>query len=450
MVYRFLKITMNIATRIFFKRIHFSGMENIPRDKPIIFASNHANAFMDAIVPAVFIKPEVYFLTRSDVFNTPLKSKILRGMNLLPIYRLQEGAENLHKNEEAFGDCYKVLARKKSLIIYSEGNCIQEKRLRKLKKGTARIAFGAANFNQHKNDLLIIPTGINYNKPSQFRSDIHIRFAKPIQVAAYREMYESDINKATITLTRDLEKLMSEQIVNIHEKMNDAFVDEVTELYKSQLIQHLNFDAKNSEHDFFVIRNIGEGINTLTQQDEEKAHGLRRMSHDYFAILHKLKLKNKTIVAHKSISFAKIILKSLLAITLFPIHIIALVLNYIPYKLPVLIAKKTCKHIEFVASVVIGTGAFLFLINFIFWGILFACIAHGLVSKFLHLFIAPLLGLFALHFYSWIKNLVLEIRFHQLNRKNKNLAEQLIHMRAGIIEALDNSILPIIKNNLKQ
>ena len=70
MIYPILKIIMRTAVRVFFKEISFSGYQNIPKNKPIIFAANHNSAFMDAVVVAVFIEPQIHFGTIWFVFFT--------------------------------------------------------------------------------------------------------------------------------------------------------------------------------------------------------------------------------------------------------------------------------------------------------------------------------------------------------------------------------------------
>lgn len=68
-------------------------------------------------------------------------SKFLGFVGIIPIYRLLEGAEHLSKNDITFDRCSKMLSENKSIIIYSEGLCIQERRLRKLKKELQELHF---------------------------------------------------------------------------------------------------------------------------------------------------------------------------------------------------------------------------------------------------------------------------------------------------------------------
>lgn len=431
---------MKTATRIFFKEIRISGLENIPKDKPIIIAANHNSAFMDAIVTAVFIEPQIYFLTRSDVFNTPLKRWILKKMNLIPIYRLQEGAGNLHKNEQTFEDCYKLLAQKKSILIFSEGICIQEKRLQKLKKGTARIAFGAQLYNNFELELQVLPLGINYTKPAQFRSNLYLKFAPPIHVNSYTQLFKEDENKAFTAFTRDLEKQMGEQIVNLKSKNTDELYDQLIEIYLPEVFEKLKLNSANKAHYFYVLRAIGEALNEIHEFSPTTFENLKVLTAAYWKRLSEIKLKDK-VIKKAATSFAVLAMKCMLAVLLFPIHLVSLVFNYWPYKLSFQIAQKTCKHIEFVASVIIGTAAFMYLISFVVWGALGAYFLPTLSFKICGFLFLPLLAFFSLHYNSFLKNLAMELRRFKYKEDYGNLASQRKHLS----EELDASLLPKLK-----
>jgi 1-acyl-sn-glycerol-3-phosphate acyltransferase len=155
--------------RIHFRRIFLSNVSVIPAKGPAILACNHPNSFLDAIVVALLIKRPIHFLARSDVFRKPVARWILSQLHLIPIYRLQEGSENLEKNKDTFKRCSEILAKGGVILIFSEGNCILEKRLRPLKKGTARIAFTAEALSNWNLNIRIIPVGINYTHPTENR-----------------------------------------------------------------------------------------------------------------------------------------------------------------------------------------------------------------------------------------------------------------------------------------
>lgn len=161
MLYSIFKFAAFLAVKIYCKKTIVNFDKNTSFSNPKLIACNHPNSFFDAILIAVHYPKPIYFLARGDAFNKPLVAKLLKAINLIPIYRLSEGKENLNKNDATFKKCIELLSENKSILIFSEGLCVNEWKLRPLKKGTARLSLMALE-NQIAN-LKIQPTNINYS-----------------------------------------------------------------------------------------------------------------------------------------------------------------------------------------------------------------------------------------------------------------------------------------------
>ena len=142
MIYSFVRPIAALALKIFFRKIYFTNRNRIPDGKPLILAINHPTAFIEPCILACFLPIKLYFLVRGDLFKKAHFSKMLNLLHMVPIFRKQEGLDQLSKNDETFDFCYKALKDHKTVVILPEGKTIQEKRLRPIRKGLARIAFG--------------------------------------------------------------------------------------------------------------------------------------------------------------------------------------------------------------------------------------------------------------------------------------------------------------------
>ena len=182
MLYYWLKYMMQFTLTVFYRRRKFIGFDNVPEKGAVIFACNHPNSFLDAMIIGAFIKRETHFLARSDVFNSPLKLWRLSQFKMMPVYRLSEGKEDLGKNQDTFEKCHAVFRKGGAVLMFSEGICVQEMRLRSLKKGTARIAM---EYSKDGAPLTIIPTGLNYMKPMKFQEDVLINMDTPFNAADF-------------------------------------------------------------------------------------------------------------------------------------------------------------------------------------------------------------------------------------------------------------------------
>lgn len=188
-MYTFFKILAKLALFFYTRKsiANFNFKSNF--EKPKIIASNHPNSFFDAIVIAVNYPKPIYFLARGDAFKNKIIAGFLKSIHLIPIYRLSEGKENLIKNNQTFDICIALLKKNETILIFSEGLCVNEWKLRNLKKGTARLALLA--LNQNINSVLVQPVNINYSSFSKNPKEILINYNSPIEVGKIENSSET-------------------------------------------------------------------------------------------------------------------------------------------------------------------------------------------------------------------------------------------------------------------
>ena len=177
---------------------------------PVLIASNHPNSFLDAIVMASLFKQPVYSLTRGDVFKKKFYDRLLRSLHMMPVYRISEGAENLEHNYSTFDFCKAIFKQKGIVLIFSEGSCVNEWKLRPLKKGTARLALSCW---EEGIPVKVLPTGINYNSFRSFGKNIKLNFGNIIEastidkhdghgksIAAFNQKLEEELRSLVIDI----------------------------------------------------------------------------------------------------------------------------------------------------------------------------------------------------------------------------------------------------------
>lgn len=143
----------------------------------MLIACNHPNSFLDAIILATLFRHPVYSLARGDVFANNFLKRVLHSLNMLPVYRISEGVENLEHNYTTFAACTDIFKKKGIVLMFSEGLCKNEWHLRPLKKGTARLAVSAW---QQGIPLKVLPVGINYSAFRLFGKNVIINFGEII------------------------------------------------------------------------------------------------------------------------------------------------------------------------------------------------------------------------------------------------------------------------------
>ncbi|HZI69156.1 MAG TPA: 1-acyl-sn-glycerol-3-phosphate acyltransferase, partial [Hanamia sp.] len=224
MLYQILFYPSRAALHFYCRKIVINNKELLAEKGPLLIAANHPNSFLDAIIVSTLFKQPVYSLARGDVFANRFFSRVLRSVNMLPVYRLSEGAENLGYNYVTFEACKKLFEEKKAVLIFSEGGCTNEWKLRPLKKGTARLAMNAWKQNI---PLKVLPLGINYNSFRSFGKNVHLNFGKTI-ISNDLEFITQEgkaINEFNEKLEAQLKKLVYHIDRNDYQKKQEHFYE---------------------------------------------------------------------------------------------------------------------------------------------------------------------------------------------------------------------------------
>jgi 1-acyl-sn-glycerol-3-phosphate acyltransferase len=140
---------------------------------PLLLACNHPNSFLDGMILTTLFDHKIFSLARGDAFKNKQADRMLRKLQLLPVYRTSEGVENLEHNYTTFEACQRSFEKGEIVLIFSEGRCENEWHLRPLKKGTARLATAAW---KNRIPLKVIPVALNYSSFKNFGKEVHINF----------------------------------------------------------------------------------------------------------------------------------------------------------------------------------------------------------------------------------------------------------------------------------
>ena len=207
---------VGIVIRLYFRRWQVSNYEGVPHKGPVIFASNHQNAFLDPLIIYYSQPRKNYFLVRANIFKNAIARFWLEALYMMPIYRSRDGPGAMAKNGDIFDKCVKILTKGNNpLIIFVEGNHGLKRALRPLKKGAARIAFATMEANNFDFDFAIVPVGINYGRSTRSRSDVLLNFGKPINIKDYVDLYKENPNSAYAKVTNDLFEELDKQVISI-------------------------------------------------------------------------------------------------------------------------------------------------------------------------------------------------------------------------------------------
>lgn len=435
MLYRYIQFFVWIALRLFYRHRSNKNFKYLGRKKPTIIISNHVNAFIDPILVASEMRKSIYFLARGDVFKPGIISRILTSFHIIPIFRMEEGGaadERMEKNNLTFEKCFELLQKNNTIKLYPEAICVQEKRIRKLRKGASRIALGAGERSNYDLDLQIIPLGINYSDAKKFGSSVFINVGEPIDLKSFFQLHKTDKVRAINELTSLLESELKKLVIHINNKENDVAYEQLTAMFGWRIAK---INHHNPEKEYYANLKIADYINKTCLDEPAKWENIKHHLKDYFNILNQHKLRDHLFQRPKN--FLLLAFNSIFIAMLLPIHFLGLVFNYIPFILSHIIAKKVVRTVEFHASIAVGASIFIWKLFYLQILIVFGLITGSLQAAIYLLAVMATSGLFSFLFYPMIKKTIGSWRLFVLQLRYPQVFSRIIQLRSLIIKEVD-------------
>ena len=245
------RVYIKIGLFFYYKKIDVFNAENIPKNKPLLLLSNHQNALLDALIIGTKSGRFPYFLTRSSVFEKPLVGKILRSLQMLPVYRIRDGWSTINNNKAIFEACSVILNNNEMVAVFPEGNHNLKRTVRPLSKGFTRIVFDTLDAYPDI-DLQLIPVGLNYQNAVQFGDSASLYFGETIRAKDYAS---DKRNESVINLKSKIHSEISKLTVHI---LSDTYKETIMKLNDL----NVSFTKPKAIHDFIENRGASSKINT--------------------------------------------------------------------------------------------------------------------------------------------------------------------------------------------
>lgn len=434
--YKILYSYVSAIHRLYYRRITVVGAEKIPPDTPVIFAPNHQNALMDAFAVMFPIHKHVVFMARADIFKKPAISKILNALQILPIYRIRDGYGELGRNQEVFDKTVEVLKANMPLCILPEGNHEGLKRLRPLKKGIFRIAFQTEESNSFNLNLHIIPVGIDYSDYFNAGADLTVVYGTSIKVADYAEQYRENEQKTLNTLINVLAENMRSVMIHIPEE-HYVLTSQISEMYEPNVWNTCN--VKRQPYNKLTIRQfIVQKVTEAFTKHPEKAIELGEALNKYNTNLDKSGLTD-CLLQQKPPHLLLLLLDAVISIVLLPLQVYGMILNYIPFKLPLIAASKM-KDRQFKSSIQFGVGLFSFPIYYLIIIPVFCLFSDSGLINWIFGLTLPVTAYFAFYNYKHFKQLIGKFRIYNFKHSKTEQYNSVHNERNHIINLIKTTI----------
>lgn len=425
MLYHVLKVIISIGIRLFYKQIRVKNREHLDEKGPKIIIANHPNTLMDAWMVGYICNQRIYYMAKGTFFNTRLKRWVLNGLGMIPVNRKIDGNATGVSNEDSFEACYQLLEEGKTLVIFPEGNSFQERLLRKLKSGAARIAIQTEARNEGKLGLKIVPVGLIYMQPEKFRSSVMAVIGPPISPVPYVEEFKTDSLKAARKLTGEFTKGLSRLLVRSEQADEEKLVEDIVDIISSEYVKT---KSKGVERDVELMRSVFEQMNVIRVSQPWRIEEIKMLVESLNWQIEHMNIKSDFLDRkYKSRMFKRQLIQSFFFLILgFPLFIYGLIHNFFQFKVTDLIVIKTVDDVEYTAPILV-------LLGLIFYPGIYVAFMFGFNAvfepeywmKWVYFASMPVSGLIAYYYYQYYKHVLLKRKFIFLMRKNKSDIETL-------------------------
>lgn len=432
--YRLGHLLLGGAARVYFSSIEVRHRERVPRHGAVLVVSNHPATFADVIVLGSAIPRRLHFLAMAPIFKPWIRGAALRLGGALPVYRRQDDASLMGKNEDTFRACHDILDQGGAVLIFPEGESLTDRQVVPIKTGAARIALGQEARPGQAERLTLLPAGLHFAERTRFRSEVVATVGRPIVLAPYRELALTDPAEAVRALTDEIQRVLEKLIVNVPDESRAALVDSVERLYRD--------DARGGEAGVALARGVAQCVEHFARVDPRRIESVRARMRRYERQLDALEVGDRAVremLPPGGRALPRLRLLTLGALGLVP-ALAGGLFHFVPYKLTGAIGGRVTREPSQVAAARIAVGVVLYplaygaLAFFLWRGLDWSARAIAIA-----IVVVALLGLHALGYFTWLRHQRQRIRLVLLSIGRGRQVDQVRRERRELIRLFDQA-----------
>ena len=429
-----------VNSGLYFKKEHVIGLENVPvNGTPTVIVSNHQNCLNDPLCVCLQLTDRrMNFLARANVFNNPIFNKALRAMGLLPAYRMgYEGLSHVRKNSETFEDAGKALMDGETVMLYPEGGHQDKRWLGTFKLGYLRIAFAAAEKMNWEEDVMILPSCNHYSNYFHARTEMVIKFGKPISLKPYYERYKEEPRATMMEINNIVHSEIKEMMLHI---------DDIEHYDQIDWLRENEYGKKYaSEHGFkknyLPSRLLSDQklVNALQKAYEEHPEEMEGVYKDVTTVMNGIKELNirDWLFRHNPRAEA-VIMRALGLILLLPLFIVSIIPTALLFIVPEIFLKKMIKDQMFVSTFRLAVSALLTIPVCVLVPVIFLWIYLNFWWALGYFVAFPFMFLLAWNYMRLFMKFLGTCNFRL--RKNRRKIKEIRKLRKSIFERLDSML----------
>jgi hypothetical protein len=293
--------------------------------------------------------------------------------------------------------------------------------------------------NNFKLGVKILPIGINYENPHQFRKDVFVNIGEAIDVSTFQKDYKEYEIKASKNLTKQIKTTLSSLIMDIDDKRQEMLTDAIYKLHKSQLQLENPSLVSDKLEDFNYQKNIAEAVAYFAKYQKGRFNAIYYRVRNYSQAIEFLKIDDRVLeekTTQKPLAIRVLILVLKLVIGL-PIFLYGFIHNYLPFALSPILTKKINSELEYRGPISMVIGMFLYLILYTIFTICMFCMTESWIITILYLASLPLTGMLAYWYSQNIISISNKWKYISLFYKKNSTVSKLVMERRALTQEIE-------------
>lgn len=368
--------------KVFYRRFEVSGVDNLPEKQGIILCANHVNALADAVVLQAATRKAIRPLARSGLFENPLLKPILRRIGAVPIFRRGDPGVDTNKNIDAFSQCYELLAKGETLIIFPEGQSHDVPQLTELKTGAARMAL--ETIQATGSEPAVIPVGLTFPEKGKFRSAVLVQFGVPISLTfAAENRQEQNVIELTQRIRSGLESIT----LNAGSWEEISLVARVENFFA---FRHGKYHHRNLQQRFRTQQRLIDAQRLLRSYEPDKVRAIITQLKQFEKICRHCGVKDYQLsIDYRPTLIGLYLVRMIwMLMIVFPVALWGIINGYIPYTLTKRLARRFAKGTNQYDTTKMILGLSFFTLA---WGMQIFLVFHYLGWRWMLLYIVSLI-----------------------------------------------------------
>lgn len=348
-----------VNSGLYFRKEHVIGLENVPANgTPVIIVANHQNCLNDPLCVCLKLTDRrMNFLARANVFKNPVFNKMLRAMGLLPAYRMgHEGLSAVNKNFETFEDAGNSLRDGETVMLYPEAGHQDKRWLGTFKLGYLRIAFAAAEKMNFEQDIMILPSCNHYSNYFHARTDMVIKFGKPISLKPYYEKYREAPRETMVEINKMVREEIKDMMLHIEDVENYDAIDFLRENgYGKKYAKSHGYKVNYLPSRLLSDQSL---VNDLQKASEKYPEEMKQVYSDTLKLakgIEELQVRDWLFERYPGVE--ALALRGLGLVTLFPLFLVSIIPTGLLFLIPRIFIKKMIKDQMFVSTFNVAVSA---------------------------------------------------------------------------------------------